>query len=251
MKAIVTGASGGLGLEFAKLLAADAHDVVLVARSGDKLEALASGLRDRYGINAETIAIDLSAPNAAAQIAARVADCDILINNAGFASNGRFDQLDPSRIRDEMMLDIVTLTELTHIYLPKMRGRGNGRIMNIASTAAFLPGPFMAVYYASKAYVLSFSQAIAEELRGTGVTVTCLCPGATETGFADRAEMHGTLLLRLPKADAAGVARAGYREMMKGRDLVVPGLSNKLVALSSKITPRRLLLWTSRKAVER
>lgn len=251
MKAIVTGASGGLGLEFAKLLAADKHDVVLVARSGDKLEALAAQLRAEHGVEAQALALDLSAPDAAQRLVERVADCDILINNAGFASNGRFDRLDPARIRDEVMLDVLTLTELTRAYLPKMRARGSGRIMNVASTAAFLPGPFMAVYYASKAYVLSFSQAIAEELRGTGVTVTCLCPGATETGFADRAEMHGTLLFRLPKADAAGVARAGYRGMMKGRDLVVPGLSNKLVALSPKITPRRLLLWTSRKAVER
>jgi uncharacterized protein len=251
MKAIVTGASGGLGLEFAKLLAADGYDVVLVARSGEKLEALAAELRANHGIDAETIAMDLSARDAAAQLFARVADCDVLINNAGFASNGRFDQLDPARIHDEMMLDVVTLTELTRLYLPKMRARGSGRIMNVASTAAFLPGPFMAVYYACKAYVLSFSQAIAEELRGTGVTVTCVCPGATETGFADRAQMHGTLLFRLPKADAAKVARAGHRAMMKGRDVVVPGLSNKIVAISPKITPRRLLLWTSRKAVER
>ncbi|HET9031122.1 MAG TPA: SDR family oxidoreductase [Candidatus Aquilonibacter sp.] len=250
MKALVTGASGGLGLEFAKLLAADKHDVVLVARSAAKLEALAAQLRASHGINAETIALDLSAPDAASQLGARVSDCDILINNAGFASNGRFDTLDPQRIREEMLLDVVTLTELTRLYLPKMRARGSGRIMNVASTAAFLPGPFMAVYYASKAYVLSFSQAIAEELRGSGVSVTCLCPGATETGFADRAEMHGSLLFKLPKANAAGVALAGYRGMMKGRDLVIPGLSNKIVALSPKITPRRLLLWTSRKAVE-
>lgn len=250
MKAIVTGASGGLGLEFAKLLAADGHDVALIARSGEKLETLAAQLRAQHGVATETLALDLSNVNAAQQVLARFGDCDVLINNAGFASNGRFDGLDPGRIREEVMLDVVTLTELTRAYLPKMLGRGSGRIMNVASTAAFLPGPFMAVYYASKAYVLSFSQAIAEEVRGTGVTVTCLCPGATETGFADRAQMHGTLLFRLPKANAARVARAGYDGMMKGRDVVVPGLSNKLVAMSPKVTPRRLLLWASRKAVE-
>lgn len=250
MRAVVTGASGGLGLEFAKLLAADKFDLVLVARSADKLEANAALLRANHGVNVETVALDLSKTDAAAELLTRVASCDILINNAGFASNGRFDELDPSRIRDEMMLDVVTLTELTRAYLPGMRARGAGRVMNIASTAAFLPGPFMAVYYACKAYVLSFSQAIAEECRGTGVTVTCLCPGATETGFADRANVKGTLLFKLPKANAAGVALAGYRGMMNGKDLVVPGLSNKLVAISPRFSPRRLVLWMSRKAVE-
>jgi short-subunit dehydrogenase len=244
MKAIVTGASGGIGLEFARLLAADKHDVVLVARSADKLEALAAQVRAEYGIDAQAIAMDLSEPDAASRLFARVSDCDFLINNAGFASNGRFDELDPKRIREEIMLDVLTLTELTRLYLPKMRARGSGRVLNVASTAAFLPGPFMAVYYAAKAYVLSFSQALSEELRGTGVTVTCLCPGATETGFAERAEAQTTLLFKLPKADAASVARAGYR------DIIVPGLSNKLVAVSPRFSPRRVLLWMSRKAVE-
>lgn len=250
MKAVVTGASGGIGFEFAKLLAADRHSLVLVARSAEKLEANAALLRANYGVNVETLPIDLSRIDAAAELVKRVPSCDILINNAGFASNGRFDELDPHRIRDEIMLDVLTLTELTRAYLPGMRARGAGRILNVSSTSGFLPGPFMAVYYASKAYVLSFSQAIAEELRGTGVTVTCLCPGATETGFAERANAKETLLFRLPKGNAASVARAGYRGMMKGRDLVVPGLSNKIVAISPKITPRRVLLWMSRKAVE-
>ncbi len=250
MKAIVTGASGGLGLEFARLLAEDKHDLVLVARSADKLDSIAAQLRAEHAINVDVVPLDLSALNAASQLVTQVPQCDILINNAGFASNGRFDELDPSRIRDEMMLDIVTLTELTRAYLPGMRARGTGRIMNIASTAGFLPGPFMAVYYAAKAYVISFSQAIAEEMRGSGVTVTCLCPGATETGFADRANVKGTLLFRLPKANPGAVARTGYRAMMNGKELAVPGLSNNLVAIASKITPRRVLVWMSRKAVE-
>lgn len=252
MLALVTGASGGLGLEFARLSAADGHDVVLVARSGEKLERIAAELHAAHGVQATPIAMDLSAPDAVQSLCARVPQCDILINNAGFASNGRFDTLDPKRVRDEMMLDVVALTELTRAYLPGMRARGSGRILNVASTAGFLPGPFMAVYYACKAYVISFSQALSEESRGSGVTVTCLCPGATATGFADRADMNDTLIFKgLPKADARNVALAGYRGMMKGRDVVVPGLSNKLVALSSKLTPRRLLLWSSRKAVER
>lgn len=250
MKALVTGASGGLGLEFAKLLAADGADLVLVARSGGKLEQIASELIAKHAVTVETIAQDLSAPDAAARLRERVPSCDILINNAGFASNGRFDTISPERTREEVLLDVVTLTELCRSYLPGMRERGAGRILNVASTAGFLPGPFGAVYYASKAYVLSFSQAIAEESRGTGVSVTCLAPGATATGFAERADMKQTLLFKLPMADAASVARAGYRAMLAGKDLEIPGLSNKLLALAVRITPRRLLLWISRKLIE-
>lgn len=249
--ALVTGASGGLGWELAKLLAADGYDLVLVARSADKLERNAQELRAAHGAGVRVIAADLAVPDAARQITAQVPECDVLINNAGFASNGRFDELPPDRVREELLLDVVTLTELARAYLPGMRANRRGRILNVASTAAFLPGPFMAVYYAAKAYVLSFSEALAEECRGSGVTVTCLCPGATDTGFQSRAGVGDTLLMRLPLADARGIARAGYRGMLAGRAVVVPGPSNKLVALSPRFTPRRLLLWLSRKAVER
>jgi hypothetical protein len=250
-RAIVTGASGGLGLEFAKLLAADKHDLVLIARSADQLDAVAADLRSRYGVNVETLALDLSRPGAAAEAFARVPECDVLINNAGFATNGRFDEIPEGRIREEVLLDVLTLTELTRAYLPAMRARGAGRVLNVASTAGFLPGPFMAVYYACKAYVLSLSQAIAEELRGTGVTVTCLCPGATATGFADRAYANTTpLFKRLPVADAASVAHTGYRGMLRGRDLVIPGFFNNLVALGPRLSPRRLLIWISRRTIE-
>jgi short-subunit dehydrogenase len=249
-RAIVTGASGGLGLEFAKLLAADKYDLVLVARSADKLEAIATQLHDEHGVRVETIALDLSLPDAAKTVFARVPECDVLINNAGFATNGRFDEIPETRIREEIMLDVLTLTELTRAYLPGMRARGAGRIMNVASTAAFLPGPFMAVYYAAKAFVLSFTQALAQELRGTGVTATTFCPGATATGFASRAGVEGTRLFRIGTAKADAVARAGYRGMQAGRDLVVPGLSNKAIALSVRLTPRRLLVWLSGKLVE-
>ena len=249
-RAVVTGASGGLGLEFARLLAADRYDLVLIARSGEKLEAIAAELRDRHGVSVEALAMDLSRPSAAAAVLTRVAECDVLINNAGFATNGRFDEIADERIREEVILDVLTVTELTRAYLPGMRARGAGRILNVASTAGFLPGPFMAVYYAAKAYVISFSQAVAEESRGTGVTVTCLCPGATATGFAERARAKETLLFKRHVADAASVALAGYRGMMRGRDLVIPGASNKLVPLAARLSPRRLLLWVSRKSVE-
>lgn len=250
-RAIVTGASGGLGLEFAKLLAADKYDLVLIARSADKLDAIAAELRERHGVSVETLPLDLSKLGAATAVFARVSECDVLINNAGFATNARFDEIPEERIREEVLLDVLTLTELTRAYLPAMRARGAGRVLNVASTAGFLPGPFMAVYYACKAYVLSFSQAIAEELRGTGVTVTCLCPGATATGFADRANTNHTRLFKmLPVGNAASVARAGYRGMLRGRDLVIPGLFNNLVALSPRVSPRRLVISISRKTIE-
>jgi uncharacterized protein len=250
MKAIVTGASGGFGLEFSKFLAADKIDLVMIARSGDKLEALAADIRAQHGVNVETIALDLSLQDAASRVFERVPDCDILINNAGFANNGAFDRLDETEIRGEIVLDVLTLTELTRKYLPKMRARGNGKIMNIASTAGLLPGPFMAVYYASKAYVVSFTQAIAEEMRGSGVTITLACPGATATGFGERAKMQKTMLFNGPLADATATARTMYRAMKKGQEFVIPGLMNKVLAVTPHITPRRLLLWTSRKLVE-
>jgi hypothetical protein len=248
--ALVTGASGGIGLEFARLLAGDGYDLALVARSAEKLEALAKQLRVAAGIRVEAIAMDLSSPDAARAVAQRVPRCDVLINNAGFANNGRFDTLSFEDVRSEIALDVGVLTELTHAYLPGMIARGAGRILNVASTAAFLPGPFMAVYYAAKAYVLSFSEALWEELRGTGVSMTCLAPGATASGFQARAGVENTPLMRLPLANAAAVAVAGYRGMMRGKRLVVPGLTNNIVALCVRCVPRRLLLSVSRKLVE-
>ena len=154
-------------------------------------------------------------------------------------------------MREEVALDVLTLTELTRKYLPGMIERRSGRILNVASTAGFLPGPFMAVYYASKAYVISFSEALWEELRGTGVSVTVLCPGATETGFGARANMGKTMLFSLPLSKPEPVAKAGYRAMMRGARLTTPWPpSNWLVSISPHLTPRRLLLWMSRKAVE-
>lgn len=250
--ALVTGASGGIGLEFARLLARDGYDLALVARSEDKLTRIARELHDAHGVDALPVAMDLARPGAAEELVRRVPRCDVLINNAGFASNGRFDGLNETQIAEEIDLDVVTLTLLTRKYLPGMIERRSGRILNVASTAGFLPGPFMAVYYACKAYVISFSQAVAEEVRASGVTVTCLCPGATATGFADRAGTANSLLFALtPVAGAAAMAEAGYRGMQRGKLVVVPWpLSNWLVDLSARMTPRRLLLWFSRKAVE-
>lgn len=249
--ALVTGASGGLGFEFAKLLARDGYNLALVARSAQKLEENARSLRSQFGVKAEAIALDLALPDAAKRVFERIPSCDVLVNNAGFANNGAFARMNESEILEEIQLDVVTLTHLTRLYLPGMLERGHGRVLNVASTAGFLPGPNMAVYYASKAYVLSFSEAIAHEVRGSGVTVSCLAPGATATGFQERANMRSTILFRLPLADAATVAKAGYEGMKRGKPVVVPGLMNKLVALSPKITPRRLLVAISGAAVKR
>lgn len=250
-RALVTGASGGIGLEFAKLLARDGYDLALVARSGEALQSVAAELGTQFGIHVETVALDLATPDAAAELFARVPACDVLINNAGFANNGKFAKMNEPAMLQELQLDVVTLTRLCRLYLPGMLQRRGGKILNLASTAGFLPGPNMAVYYASKAYVISFSQALAEEVRGTGVTVTVLCPGATATGFQQRAGVESTLLFKLPMGNAAKVARAGIEGMTRGKDVVIPGITNNLVALASKLAPRRLLVKISGKAVER
>jgi uncharacterized protein len=250
--ALVTGASGGLGLEFAKLLAADGYDLALVARSGEQLVEIARELGARHNVEALPIVADLATLDAADALVAKVPRCDVLINNAGFATNERFDRIAESRITQEIVLDVLTLTRLTRKYLPAMIEQHDGKILNVASTAGLLPGPFMAVYYACKAYVISFSQAITEELRGTGVTVSCFAPGSMETGFAARANAGETLLFSLPLSNAATMAKAGYRGLLRGKALNIPWPpSNWLVDLSARLTPRRILIAISRKAVER
>ena len=250
--ALVTGASGGLGWEFARLLAADGYDVALVARSEEKLRENAAALQREFGVQATPVALDLAREDSAERLFEAVPSCDVLINNAGFATNERFAQSDEARMTQEILLDVLTLTKLTRKYLPGMIERGRGRVLNVASTAGLLPGPFMAVYYASKAYVISFSQAVAYELRGSGVTVSCFAPGATATGFADHAGTGETLLFKMPVARPEAMARAGYRGMQRGKLVIVPPpLTNFVVELSARLVPRRVLLWFSAKAVER
>ena len=250
-RALVTGASGGLGLEFARLLAQAGYDLVLVARSAEALQRNASEIKARFGVEANIVALDLGRIDGAQTLFEQVPECDVLVNNAGFANNGTFAKIPQADLQQEVVLDVVTLTQLSRLYLPGMLERKSGKVLNIASTAAFLPGPNMAVYYASKAYVLSFSEALAQEVRGSGVTVSVLCPGATRTGFQQRARTDETILFRAPLADAATVARAGIDGMMKGKPVIIPGITNKMAAFAPKITPRRLLVWISGKLVER
>src|SRR5258708_5013055 len=199
---LITGASGGIGYELAKLFARDHYNLVLVARSADKLAQVATELQG-HGVTVKTVALDLAAPPAPRflfdQLQREGVAIDILLNNAGFGAFGDFVKMPEEEILGQIDLNIRALTELTRLFLPTMVARRNGRIMNVASTAAFQPGPLMAVYYATKAYVLSFSEAIANELRDSGITVTCFCPGATHTGFA-RLPGTATSLLFKPVA---------------------------------------------------
>lgn len=237
---LITGASSGLGYEFVKLFARDNYELIIVARNLERLEEI----KNEFPENKITvIKRDLTKYNAARElyneIRARGLNIDVLVNNAGFGLLGEFDKLEVEAQIDMIELNITALTELTHCVLQEMRQRGNGKILNVASTAAFQPGPLMAVYYASKAYVVSFSEAIAEELRGTGITVTTLCPGATKTNFGKVAGAEKANLFRWAmEADVA--AKIGYNGLMKGRRVVISGTFNKIGAYSAKFLPRSI-----------
>lgn len=243
---LVTGASGGIGLELARLFAGGGYDLVLVARSAGRLEEIAAGLRERHGVAARVLAKDLADPKSPEEVWRELAEAgvlvDVLVNNAGFATYGPFAEIDLGRELEELQLNVVTLTHLTKKFLPGMIARRRGGVLNVASTAGFQPGPLMAVYYATKAYVVSFSEALAEEMRGTGVTVSALCPGPTATGFQKRGGLEDSKLFGglLQVADAASVARAGYEGFRAGERIVVPGLLNKIGVQSLRVSPRSL-----------
>ena len=242
--ALITGASAGLGAEYAKLFAADKHDLVLVARRRDRLEALARELQSAHGVKARVVTADLAARDGASRVVDEVGrlglEIEFLVNNAGFGTSGAFVELDVGRELEMIQVNVTALVTLTRAFLPGMVARRRGRILNVGSTAGFPPGPFMAVYYASKAFVNSFTEALWYELRGTGVTATVSCPGATATEFAAVAGNSRSLLFRLGAASPATVARQGYRAMMNGKAMVVHGLKNKLTVQSLRISPRAL-----------
>jgi uncharacterized protein len=234
--ALVTGASGGIGLEIARVLAPD-HDLVLVARSAERLREIAAELG-----GARVLPVDLAEAGAVARIVSEVPSVDVLVNNAGVGDFAPFAEADPEKLDLLIALNIGALTGLSRAYLPGMLSRGNGRILNVASTASFQPGPLMAVYYATKAYVLSLSEALSEETRGSGVTVTALCPGPTESGFQAGASMEESRLVRGRKLPtAAAVAAYGVNAMRKGDAVAVPGAMNKVFAASVRFTPRPVM----------
>jgi uncharacterized protein len=241
--ALVTGASRGIGAALARELAADGHDLVLASRSLPELQGLADELA-AAGATASVIAADLSRPGAAAglvdEIAGRGLDIEVLVANAGLGAIGRFDETDAWRVAEMLMVNVVALTELTRLLLPGMTARRRGRIMLVASTAGFQPGPRMAVYFATKSYVLSFGEAIAYELRGSGVVVSVLCPGATATEFFRVAGAAQNALG--PMMSAAEVARIGYKGLAAGRRVVIAGTVNKVLAYGARLAPHALTL---------
>jgi len=249
--ALITGASSGIGADLARLFARDGYDLVLVARSEGKLHELAKEL----GVTSTVIVADLVKPDAAQVIADTLIEksinIDVLVNNAGVGLAGAFIENDLRTELEMIQVNVVALTQLTKLLLPGMVSRKRGRILNVASTAAFQPGPLMAVYYATKAYVLSFSEAIADELRETPVTVTALCPGPTATGFGSVAGMEETRLFTMRKPmSSAKVAKIGYEAMKRGRRVVVTGMMNRLLVQSVRVSPRRMVTMIVRKLQE-
>ena len=255
MTALVTGASGGIGEELARLFAADGHNLVLVARSRDKLAGLAEELGGKHNVSARVLPADLARPEAPREIfdglRAEGTNVDALVNNAGIGSYGLFVETDLKSELDLLQINVVALTHLTKLFLPAMIARRRGYVLNVASTAAFQPGPLMAVYYASKAYVLSFTEALANETSGTGVRVSALCPGPTETGFVAAAGMSESKLFNANVMDARSVAVEGYRGMLSGKTIVIPGFRNRLLASGYRFAPRSLITKIVRGIQER
>jgi short-subunit dehydrogenase len=241
--ALVTGASSGIGTELARLLACDGHDLLLTGRTVATMQALAAEL-EKHGARSAVIPADLSKPHAAAELAQAIENrglaVDVLVNNAGLGAVGRFDHIDARRVSEMLHVNVVALTELTRLLLPGMLARGRGKIMLVASTAGFQPGPRMAVYFASKAYVLSLGEALAYELRGTGVTVTTLCPGATATNFFKVA--GAKKIAAQPMMSAEAVARAGYRALKAGRRVAITGILNNVLAIGARLAPHSITL---------
>jgi uncharacterized protein len=239
---LITGASFGLGADFAQLFAADRYDLILVARSEDRLLALQEKLTTKYNIKSSVIACDLAKSHAAFELKAELdrknLQVDVLVNNAGFGDFGLFHEIDALRQQQMIDLNVTTLTLLTRLLLPDMIKRKQGKILNVASTASFQPGPLMAVYFATKSYVLSFSAALANELKGTGVTVTALCPGATETHFVQHANLDDSKLFkRMKPATSMDVAKFGVDALHKGKVVAVHGFINRMMSWSVSFFP--------------
>ena len=243
--ALITGASAGLGLEYARLFAADKRDLVLVARRKDRLESLGEELSKAHGVKVHVIAADLMDPGAPKVILDEVKrlglEIDFLVNNAGFGNSGKFWEIDADKERGLVEVNITALLVLTRALLPDMVKRGRGRVLNIGSTAGFQPGPFMSSYYASKAFVNHFTEGLAYELQGTGVTATVSCPGATATEFSAVAGTDKSRLFAMGAMTAPEVAAEGYRAMLAGKVMAVHGFKNKLSALSTGLAPRSVV----------
>ena len=244
--ALITGASSGIGAELARLFARDGSSLVLVARTEERLEALAAELRAAHGVEVRVAPSDLARAGAPRELYERLArdgvQVDVLVNNAGYGMRGPFAELDEAGQMEMIQLNASTPTHLIRLFLPGMLERRRGAVLNVASAAAFQPGPWMAVYYASKAYLLSLSEAIAEEVAGRGVSVSCLAPGPTDTPFAPEARMGESRLFRIAGTmSARAVAEAGYRGMRRGAAVVVPGARTQIIPVGAHLFPRAVM----------
>ncbi|MCC5801961.1 SDR family NAD(P)-dependent oxidoreductase [Rossellomorea vietnamensis] len=253
---LITGASSGIGLNFCHKFASSGHDVILAARSEGKLLTVAEELKNKYGVNTYVFPTDLSKAGAAKElyegIKAHGLQVDILINNAGFGLFGEFEETELSKELDMIQVNITALTELSKYVGKEMVSRKHGQILNVASIAAFQPGPLMAVYYATKAYVLSFSEALANEWATHGVKVTALCPGATQTGFSDAAELQSSKLFQSGVMSVEDVVEEGYKQMMtKNKTVIVPGMKNRILTQSIRFMPRKMVTNIVRRVQER
>jgi short-subunit dehydrogenase len=248
---LVTGASSGIGLELARCFAADGCRLALVSRKGDALEALATELRKAQKIQAQVFTVDLAHPESPTRLLAHLQSAglkvDVLVNNAGIGAQGRFVELPLGRQLEMLQINVTSLTHLTGLLLPGMVERRRGGILNVASTAAFQPGPGMAVYYATKAYVLSFTEALAEELAGTGVTVTASCPGPTATNFGTAANMKTLGLVKKVSMSAASVARISHRAFRRGNVVAITGVRNQFPAFLVRLFPRNAVRKITRR----
>jgi short-subunit dehydrogenase len=245
--ALITGASSGIGRELAKVFARRGYDLVLIARNKKAMEELASQLRASFETKAIILAKDLSKHNAADEVfnvlRRKRLEVDVVVNNAGFGTFGPFVQTEVKSSLDLLQVNVVALTQLVRLFAAEMVKRGKGKILNVASTAAFQPGPWMSTYYASKAYILSFSEALAHELAGSGVTVSCLCPGPTRTEFHRRAGMeHIVLFHSFLTMEAAPVAQCAFEGLMKGKRVIIPGVLNKIGTVAARMAPHSLIM---------
>jgi len=245
--ALITGASSGIGKELSYIFAQYKTNLVIVARNIDALHQIASDIKQKYGVDVAIIPSDLGKPDAALDVYNKVKalniSVDYIVNNAGFGDFGHFADTSWEKEHEMIEVNITALTQMTKLFVRDMVTKGGGKIMNLASTAAFQPGPLMAVYYATKAYVLSFSEAIANELKDQNITVTALCPGATESGFEKASNMEGSRLFNMRKLpSSAEVALFGYNAMMRGQAVAIQGLINKIMVGVVPFSPRKILL---------
>ncbi|MGY3312553.1 short-subunit dehydrogenase [Peribacillus simplex] len=251
---LITGASGGIGKELADRFAKDGYNVVLVARSEDKLTELAKKYQESYRVQATVFAKDITLPGVAEEIAAELKKkgitIDYLVNNAGFGLYGEFLETKLEQEMNMIDVNIKALTIMTKLFLPDMVKRRQGGVMNVASVGAFYPGPLMAVYFATKAYVLSYTEALENELSGTGVTVTALCPGPTATGFVGRAELGSSKLYQSGVMEVGKVADEAYRDFLRGKTLIIPGAIHRFITSLPRLLPRKVMTRSIRQRTE-